>query len=105
MSSFLARPWDRAGIAAVAGLILATPSFAFAADPGTEAPPTSASPADATANPASSARGDRAEESGPSLDGAPAPLLAGEKGWQLGFFGWAELDGMYDTTQSLTDSA
>jgi hypothetical protein len=105
MSSPLARPWSRAGVAAVAGSILAAPSFAFAADPPTETPPPSAPPADPTANALSSTSSERAQESGPSLESAPAPLLAGEKGWQLGFFGWAELDGMYDTTQSLTDSA
>jgi hypothetical protein len=35
---------------------------------------------------------------------SPATLLAGEPGWQLGFFGFAELDGDYDTTQSFTDT-
>src|SRR5580658_7609956 len=102
MSSPLARSWRRAGVAAVAGLVLAAPSLAFAADPPTEAPPPSAPPVDATANPASTPSDQRAEDTGPSLESAPAPLLAGEKGWQLGFFGWAELDGMYDTSQSLT---
>jgi hypothetical protein len=32
------------------------------------------------------------------------PLLAGEPGWQMGFFGWLELDALYDTTQSFTES-
>jgi hypothetical protein len=35
---------------------------------------------------------------------APAPLSAGEPGWQMGFFGWIELDGIWDSTQSFTDS-
>ncbi|MDB4983542.1 MAG: hypothetical protein JWM82_4294 [Myxococcales bacterium] len=35
---------------------------------------------------------------------APPPLLAGEPGWQFGFFGWAELDTMWDSTQSFTES-
>jgi hypothetical protein len=35
---------------------------------------------------------------------APAPLASGESGWTMGFFGWAELDAIYDTTQSFTDS-
>lgn len=34
----------------------------------------------------------------------PAPLMSGEPGWQMGFFGWLELDALYDTTQSFTES-
>ncbi|HVZ73728.1 MAG TPA: hypothetical protein VHJ20_15215 [Polyangia bacterium] len=34
----------------------------------------------------------------------PPPLLANEPGWQFGFFGWAELDAMWDSTQSFSES-
>jgi hypothetical protein len=41
----------------------------------------------------------------PAAD-APAgpPLLAGEPGWKLTVFGWAELDAMRDSTQSFAES-
>src|SRR5579863_2416831 len=99
MSSSLARHARRPAMAAVAGLILATPSFALAGDP-----PLEATPAGASASPPTTGQGP--PSSGPTPESAPppAPLLSGEKGWQLGFFGWAEADGVYDTTQSLTDS-
>jgi hypothetical protein len=35
---------------------------------------------------------------------APAPLLAGEPGWQMGFFGWLELDMLWDSTQSFSET-
>src|SRR5882672_3523767 len=35
---------------------------------------------------------------------APPPLLAAEAGWQMGFFGWLELDALYDSTQSFSES-
>jgi hypothetical protein len=40
----------------------------------------------------------------PKTAASPAPLLAGTPGWQMGFFGWLELDAMYDSTQSFTES-
>jgi hypothetical protein len=35
---------------------------------------------------------------------AAAPLMAGEPGWQMGFYGWLELDALYDTTQSFSET-
>ncbi len=86
---------------AIIGVILAIPSFAFAGDPPAEVPSATASPA---GEPAAS-HGPPSSGPTPESEPPPAPLLSGEKGWQLGFFGWAEADGLYDTTQSLTDSA
>jgi hypothetical protein len=43
----------------------------------------------------------------PPADAAPpagAPLLAGEPGWQMTFYGWAELDAMADTGQSFGEA-
>jgi hypothetical protein len=43
----------------------------------------------------------------PTADAAPptgAPLLSGEPGWQLTFYGWAELDAMADTGESFGES-
>jgi hypothetical protein len=34
----------------------------------------------------------------------PAPLSSGEPGWQMGFYGWVELDTIYDTTQSFSET-
>jgi hypothetical protein len=34
----------------------------------------------------------------------PAPLLAGEPGWQMGFYGWLELDALWDSTQSFNET-
>lgn len=35
---------------------------------------------------------------------ASAPLLAGEPGWQMSLYGWAEVDVMRDSTQSFSES-
>jgi hypothetical protein len=60
---------------------------------------------------AAGARAAEAPAEGPALPApapakvvAPAPLSAGEPGWQMGFFGWLELDGIWDSTQSYTES-
>jgi hypothetical protein len=34
----------------------------------------------------------------------PAPLLSGDPGWQMGFFGWLELDMLWDSTQSFSET-
>jgi hypothetical protein len=34
----------------------------------------------------------------------PAPLLSGEPGWQMGFFGFLELDAIWDSTQSFSET-
>jgi hypothetical protein len=33
-----------------------------------------------------------------------APLSAGEPGWQMGFYGWLELDAIWDSTQSFNET-
>jgi hypothetical protein len=40
----------------------------------------------------------------PSVPRAPAPLAAGEPGWQFGFYGWLELDALWDSTQSFNET-
>jgi hypothetical protein len=40
----------------------------------------------------------------PAKPAAPPPLLANEPGWQMGFFGWLELDGIWDSTQSFSET-
>jgi hypothetical protein len=42
--------------------------------------------------------------SAPPAAKALAPLLTGEPGWQFGFYGWLELDALYDTTQSYSET-
>jgi len=34
----------------------------------------------------------------------PAPLASGEPGWTLGFYGWLELDALWDSTQSFSET-
>jgi hypothetical protein len=34
----------------------------------------------------------------------PAPLSSGEPGWQMGFYGWLELDALWDSTQSFNET-
>ena len=34
----------------------------------------------------------------------PAPLRSGEPGWQMGFYGWLELDALWDSTQSFNET-
>lgn len=41
---------------------------------------------------------------GPSTPRAFAPLLSGEPGWQFGFYGWLELDALWDSTQSYNET-
>jgi hypothetical protein len=38
------------------------------------------------------------------LPKAPAPLSAGEPGWSMGFYGWLELDALWDSTQSFNET-
>jgi hypothetical protein len=110
MSSRLARQVRCTLAIAVAGLIAAVPSFARAADPpttGASSTPSSASSSEAASapagEPANVPRGGGDEGLGP--ESAPSvTLLSGEAGWKLAFFGWAEADAIYDTTQSFTDS-
>jgi hypothetical protein len=40
----------------------------------------------------------------PPSSHAPAPLASGEPGWQMGFYGWLELDAMWDSTQSFNET-
>ena len=35
---------------------------------------------------------------------APAPLASGEPGWKMGFYGWLELDAIWDSTQSFNET-
>jgi hypothetical protein len=99
MSSKLARTVRCTLAIAVAGLISVAPSHARAADPPATAP--ASTPASAPV-PGPGGAGDE----GPAPMSAPSSvtLLSGEQGWQLAFFGWAELDALYDTTQSFTDT-
>jgi hypothetical protein len=39
-----------------------------------------------------------------SAQRGPAPLAAGEPGWVFGFYGWVELDALWDSTQSFNDT-
>jgi hypothetical protein len=62
-------------------------------------------PASVPPNPPAPPTPPAAEEAGAPQSVPPVvTLLSGEQGWQLGFFGWAEVDALYDTTQSFTDS-
>jgi hypothetical protein len=99
MSSLFARTGRCTLGIAVAGFISASPSLARAAD----APVTD--PASVPPNPPPPPAPQTAEEAGaPQSVPTVVTLLSGEQGWQLGFFGWAEVDALYDTTQSFTDS-
>jgi hypothetical protein len=97
MSSKLARPVRCTLAIAVAGFISAVPSAARAADPPATAP--ASTPASAPVPAPGGGDNQPLPQSAPSVT-----LLTSEPGWQLAFFGWAELDALYDTTQSFTDS-
>ena len=88
----------RGAVGAAAGCLLLVSSVARAADaePRTEeAPPKSAEP--------KSAEPKSAEW--PATPSRGIPLAAAASGWDVSLYGFAEVDGMYDSTQSLNDSA
>jgi hypothetical protein len=80
--------------------------FGFAA---TAAPGTTAEAEDAQDARAEKAPAPAKTESPPSPAPAPKPsppppLAAGEPGWQMGFYGWLELDAIHDSTQSFSET-
>jgi hypothetical protein len=114
--------WRRGTIVAVgASLVFLTSAVAAAAKPApvpddedAEAGPPAASKAraskeDAKEEAKQDAKEDaKAEEPAPPppapKPAAPAPLLAAEPGWQMGFFGFIELDALWDSTQSFSET-
>jgi DcaP outer membrane protein len=93
----------RRGARAIVIIFVATLATSMAATAAAaEAEPKEAE-AKAPAEPAAAAKAE-APPSPPPPAKAPPPLLAGEPGWQMGFYGWLELDALYDSTQSFTES-
>jgi hypothetical protein len=73
----------------------------------TSAEPAAPEPSKAAAAPATSLAAPAMEAPvapKPAAPKAPAPLASNEPGWQFGFYGWVELDMLWDSTQSFSES-
>ncbi len=89
----------RSGVTAIAIATLSMLTVNVAAAATVEGPPEPAAEPAAPPN----TKTESPPASAPAAK-SPAPLSSGEPGWQMGFYGWVELDAIHDSTQSFSET-